>query len=61
MLAEWLASGRVLGEEDKGRIALRRMEGYTTEEFAAQLDVARRTVERKQWRIRKLWAGEATP
>jgi DNA-directed RNA polymerase specialized sigma24 family protein len=37
------------------RVALRRMEGYTSDEIAAQLGCARRTVARRLDLIRKIW------
>jgi DNA-directed RNA polymerase specialized sigma24 family protein len=39
-------------------IAVRRMEGFNTEEIAGRLDCAPRTVERKVQRIRGLWSRE---
>jgi RNA polymerase sigma factor (sigma-70 family) len=41
-------------------IAVSRMEGYSTEEIAARLGCAPRTVERKLQRIRGLWSTETT-
>ncbi|MFG0317278.1 MAG: ECF-type sigma factor [Planctomycetota bacterium JB042] len=40
-------------------IALRKLEGYTNEEIAADLDCAVRTVERRLGLIRRLWAERA--
>jgi len=40
-------------------LALRKMEGYTNEEIAAQLDCAPRTVERKLQLIRAIWEESA--
>jgi DNA-directed RNA polymerase specialized sigma24 family protein len=42
-------------------VALRKMEGYTNEEIAAELDCGLRTVERKLWLIRGLWEKELAP
>lgn len=39
-------------------VALRKMEGYTTEEIAAQFGCVPRTVERKLQVIRRIWAQE---
>jgi DNA-directed RNA polymerase specialized sigma24 family protein len=48
--------------DDRLRIvALRKMEGYTTEEIARELGCERRTVERKLRAIRQLWQHEASP
>jgi DNA-directed RNA polymerase specialized sigma24 family protein len=49
---------RMLDRLDKAElrsIALAKMEGYTTEEIAAQMRVAPRTIERKLQVIRTLW------
>ena len=45
-----------LGDETLRQVATRRMEGYTTEEIADQLDCARRTVARRLDLIRKIWS-----
>jgi DNA-directed RNA polymerase specialized sigma24 family protein len=45
-----------LGDETLRQVALRRMEGYTTDEIADQLDCARRTVSRRLDLIRKIWS-----
>jgi DNA-directed RNA polymerase specialized sigma24 family protein len=50
-----------LGDEGLRCVALWKMEGYTTEEIAARLDCAPRTVERKLRVIRGLWDPEADP
>ena len=42
-------------------IALRKMEGHTTEEIAAQLGCGRTTVERRLRLIRLLWTEEERP
>jgi DNA-directed RNA polymerase specialized sigma24 family protein len=44
-----------LGDETLRRIALRKMEGYTLEEIAAELGCARRTVVNKLQLIRMRW------
>jgi DNA-directed RNA polymerase specialized sigma24 family protein len=49
---------RGLGDDTLRRVALCKMEGYSTEEIAAQLDCAPRTVARKLRRIRTLWSQE---
>ena len=41
-------------------IALWKIEGFTTEEIAAKLGCASRTVERKLQLIRRLWKAEPT-
>lgn len=48
----------LLGDDELRTIALNKMEGYTTEEIAGQLDCAPRTVERKLRLIRGLWEKE---
>jgi RNA polymerase sigma factor (sigma-70 family) len=48
----------LLGDNDLRAVALRKMEGWTTEEIAAHLDCAPRTVERKLRLIRGLWENE---
>jgi DNA-directed RNA polymerase specialized sigma24 family protein len=42
-------------DEDLRAVAVRKLEGYTNEEIAAQLEVGLRTVERKLSVIRGLW------
>ena len=44
-----------LDDETLRKIAIWRMEGYTNEEVAQRLGLARRSVERKIQRIRQLW------
>lgn len=44
-----------LGDDELRTIALRKMEEYTTEEIARELNCAPRTVERKLRLIRSLW------
>jgi DNA-directed RNA polymerase specialized sigma24 family protein len=59
MVAE--ETGRLLarlGDEQLRQIALDRMEGYTTDEIAARLGCARRTVARRLDLIRQLWSEE---
>lgn len=48
----------LLGDAELRAVALRKMEGYTTEEIAGQLNCAPRTVERKLRLIRGLWEKE---
>jgi DNA-directed RNA polymerase specialized sigma24 family protein len=50
-----------LTEDGLRAVALWKMEGYTTEEIAAKLACAPRTVERKLRRIRLLWESEDAP
>ena len=47
-----------LHDADLRRVALDRMEGYTSDEIAARLGCARRTVARRLDLIRKLWEAE---
>jgi DNA-directed RNA polymerase specialized sigma24 family protein len=49
----------LLDDDELRLIAVRRMEGYSTEEIAGRLDCAPRTVERKLQRIRGLWSRES--
>lgn len=49
-----------LGDETLRTVALRKMEGYSNDEIAAQLECAPRTVTRKLRRIRVLWNQEAS-
>jgi DNA-directed RNA polymerase specialized sigma24 family protein len=49
-----------LGKADLVAIALRKLDGYTNDEIAAQLGCARRTVERRLRLIRLQW-GEESP
>jgi RNA polymerase sigma factor (sigma-70 family) len=51
----------VLGNPELRTIAVWKMEGYTSEEIAAKLGCVVRTVERKLWVIRNLWAKELPP
>jgi RNA polymerase sigma factor (sigma-70 family) len=48
----------LLDEPELRQIALWKVEGYTNEEIATQLDCVPRTVERKVRRIRLLWKHE---
>jgi len=50
-----------LGDGGLHSIALWKMEGFTTEEMAARLQCAPRTVERKLRRIRTIWTEEVVP
>lgn len=47
-------------DDDLQAVAVRRMEGYSNEEIAAQLRVSLRTVERKLSIIRSLWSEAST-
>ena len=47
-----------LGDEELRLVALRKMEGYTNEEVAAQVGCAPATVERRLRLIRKRWKAE---
>jgi len=46
---------QALPDDQLRAIALRKMEGYTNDEIASQLQCARVTVERRLDRIRKSW------
>jgi DNA-directed RNA polymerase specialized sigma24 family protein len=46
-------------DEDLRAVAVRKLEGYTNEEIAAQLEVSLRTVERKLSVIRGMWQGDS--
>jgi RNA polymerase sigma factor (sigma-70 family) len=48
-----------LEDDDLKQVALRKMEGYTTEEIAAQMRYTSRSIERKLQLIRRIWANEA--
>jgi DNA-directed RNA polymerase specialized sigma24 family protein len=48
----------LLGDIELRSIALWKMEGHTTDEIAARLGRAPRSVERKLHRIRNLWEGQ---
>lgn len=48
-----------LGDETLRRIALRKLEGYTTIEIAAEIGTSSRTVDRKLNLIRAIWDREA--
>jgi len=50
-----------LGDSQLQKIALCKMEGYTTAQIASQLGRAVSTIERKLWVIRSLWAEETSP
>ncbi|MFO0818370.1 MAG: ECF-type sigma factor [Pirellulales bacterium] len=47
-----------LGDEILRRIAVAKMEGYTNDEIAQQLNVQTRTIERKLRLIREIWSQE---
>jgi len=47
-------------DEDLRSVALRRLEGYSNEEIAGQLEVSLRTVERKLSVIRGLWEQDTS-
>jgi DNA-directed RNA polymerase specialized sigma24 family protein len=48
-----------LGDDRLRQVAIRRMEGYTCDEIAAELGCARRTVARRLDLIRKTWLAES--
>ena len=48
-------------DETLRRVAIFKMEGYSNEEIAEQLDVSQRTVERKLHRIRVNWSRGGVP
>jgi RNA polymerase sigma factor (sigma-70 family) len=50
-----------LGSDELRAVAQRKLEGYTNAEIATQLGCTPRTVERKLWVIRNLWAKERAP
>jgi len=52
---------RKLGSADLETVALRRMEGYTVDEIAVQLDCAPRSVQRRLRLIRGIWESEVAP
>lgn len=47
-----------LDDETLVKIALAKLDGYTNDEIAAQLDVRTRTVERKLRTIREIWSAD---
>ena len=51
----------LLGDETLRRVAVWKMEGFTNDEVAAQLDCSRRTVARKLDTIRIIWSEEPAP
>ena len=56
--------GRLLGRLDDGtlrQVAELKVQGYTVEEIAERLGLARRTVHRKINLIRKVWLAEVRP
>jgi DNA-directed RNA polymerase specialized sigma24 family protein len=50
-----------LGSAELRTVALWKLEGFTNAEIAAKLGCTSRTVERKLWVIRNLWAKERAP
>ncbi len=46
-----------LDDEELRRVAMLKMEGYSNEDIAEELDCVTRTVERKLARIRQKWEG----
>lgn len=48
----------LLPEEPLRQIAIRRLEGFSTQEIATELNMALRSIERKLSRIRSLWCEE---
>jgi DNA-directed RNA polymerase specialized sigma24 family protein len=50
---------KALGDPLLRRIALRKLEGYTNQEIAVEIDATERTVERKLERIRARWVTGA--
>jgi DNA-directed RNA polymerase specialized sigma24 family protein len=51
----------MLGDPDLRRVAVRKMEGYTVEEIAAELERVPRTVKRWLRMIRQTWEAELQP
>jgi DNA-directed RNA polymerase specialized sigma24 family protein len=47
-----------LGDDTLRRIALRKLEGHTSEEIAIQLGISKRTIDRKLNLIREIWCQE---
>jgi DNA-directed RNA polymerase specialized sigma24 family protein len=56
---EWLLDR--LGDATLRQVAELRVQGYTVEEIAGQLGLARRTIHRKLHLIRKVWLAEGRP
>jgi DNA-directed RNA polymerase specialized sigma24 family protein len=52
---------RLLGETELQQIAVRKLEGYTVREIAAQFQLLPRTVQRRLELIRRLWQQELLP
>ncbi len=50
-----------LDDEELEKVALRKMEGFSIEEIAAQLGYAPRSIKRKLQLIRSLWEKEVAP
>ena len=55
---EWRRLMGLLGNADLEAVALRRIEGYTVEEIAAQVGYAPRSIKRKLKLIRDIWEKE---
>jgi RNA polymerase sigma factor (sigma-70 family) len=51
----------MLDDEDLQRVALFKLEGYTNEEIAQQMDCSLRTVKRRLQDIREMWRDEVEP
>ena len=56
-MSEYLMSK--LQESDLQKIVLLKLEGHTNEDVAEQLNITRRTVQRKLERIRRIWLESA--
>ncbi len=52
---------RKLADKSLETVALRRMEGYSVEEIAAELGCASRSIKRKLQLIRSIWENEGEP
>jgi DNA-directed RNA polymerase specialized sigma24 family protein len=50
-----------LGDPELARLAVRKMEGFTNDELAAEFECAPRTVERKLQLIRRIWERADSP
>jgi DNA-directed RNA polymerase specialized sigma24 family protein len=50
-----------LGDSELETVALRKLEGHTSDEIATQLGRSLRTIERKLSLIRRIWEREVTP
>ena len=58
---EWRRLLGLLGDAELEAVALRRIEGYTVEEIAAQVGYAPRSIKRKLKLIRGIWEKETGP